>query len=254
MLAPGIARYPQPMHPHDEPRWDRPAELEAIQRTYDGYEADHRARLWDRRRPGYGRLVATLQERLRESLVASVPRSDGVVLDLGCGDGDLTDERARLPGGTDWIGLDLREDAVNRARARFPDTRFIVASADAVPLADASVDVVVARVLFSSLPSMRLEDAVAREIGRLLRPGGWLVWLDVRYRNPANPAIHGLSERHIARLFPGWHRELRLVGLLPPIARRLGPITPVAFPALAAVPALRSHLVGRLRPASRTAA
>lgn len=252
MLALRFARYPQLMHPRDEPRWDRPAELKAIQRTYDGYDAEHRARLWDRRVPGYARLVSHLQERLRDSLVASVPGRGGVVLDLGCGDGDLTEERALLPSGTDWIGLDLRPDAVGRARARFRDARFIVASADAVPLDAASVDVVVARVLFSSLPSARLEDAVALEIRRLLRPGGWLVWLDVRYRNPANPAIHGLSERHIARLFRGWHRELRLVGLLPPIVRRLGPITPVAYPALAAVPVLRSHLVGRLRPASDT--
>ncbi len=61
-----------------------------------------------------------------------------------------------------------------------------------VPLDDASVDVVVARVLFSSLPSARLEAAVAAEIGRLLRPGGWLVWLDIRYSNPANPSVHGV--------------------------------------------------------------
>jgi len=37
------------------------------------------------------------------------------------------------------------------------------------------------------------------------------------------------------------------VTLLPPLARRLGPATPLAYPVLAALPPLRSHLIGLLR-------
>jgi len=35
--------------------------------------------------------------------------------------------------------------------------------------------------------------------------------------------------------------------LIPPIARRLGPTTPVLYPILESIPFLRSHLIGRLR-------
>jgi hypothetical protein len=40
---------------------------------------------------------------------------------------------------------------------------------------------------------------------------------------------------------------MRSITVVPPIARRLGPLTPVAYPILHAVPPLRSHFVGRLR-------
>ena len=228
--------------------WDREEDLTKIRDTYGRYDRTDRSRLWDESDPGYARLATDLQEHLMESLAASVTdASMARVLDLGCGDGALATNRALLGRPTEWIGLDLRPEVIEIARARFPDLTFLVASADAVPLEDASLDAIVARVLFSSLPSARLEVEVAHEIARLLRPGGWLVWLDLRYPNPWNAAVHPLSRRHIAGLFPGWSQDLRSAGLLPPVARRLGRMTGALYPVLAAMPPLRSHLVGRLR-------
>ena len=236
------------MHPRDTAGWDRAADLKAIQDTYAEYDRTNRARLWNRNEPGYARLIDELHRRLVALILSSLPRTGGTVLDLGCGEGDLAVMAASLGQGSEWIGLDLRPEAIETARTRFPDLRFMVASADDVPLADASVDVIIARVLFSSLPSTRLEAAVAAEIGRLLRPGGWLVWLDIRYANPANPAVHRVSTGRLAALFPAWTRELTTAGLVPPLARRLGPTAPIVYPMLAAIPFLRSHLVGRLSP------
>ncbi len=236
------------VQPPDSRDWDRDADLQAIRSTYERYGEAGRVRLWDERIKGYARLATELRAALVSHLNASASSDSALrVLDLGCGDGTLVAE-AGVGTRWDWIGVDLRADAVATARERFPDHTFIVASADAVPLDTASVDVVVARLLFSSLPSDRLEGAVAAEVARLLCPGGWLVWLDLRYANPMNNAVHGLPESRIAALFPGWSRDLRLMGLLPPLARRLGPATPLAYPALSAIPILRSHLVGRLRP------
>jgi ubiquinone/menaquinone biosynthesis C-methylase UbiE len=243
-----MTRYPRPVNPRDAAGWDRSADLKAIRDTYRGYDETNRARLWDESSRGYARLVAEVEGHLVASLAASLPASGGTVLDLGCGEGNLAGVRDSLGTATEWIGLDLRPEAIQVARSRFPDVRFIVASADAVPLEDGSVDVVVARVLFSSLPSARLKAAVAAEIRRLLRSGGWLVWLDIRYGNPRNSAVHGMPTAHIDRLFPGWRRELRSAGLLPPIARRLGAATPLAYRVMSALPPLRSHIVGRLAP------
>lgn len=234
------------MNPRDA-RWDRSADLEAIRRTYRRYDDTDRGRLWDEGSRGYARLVTDLEARLLASLSASIPPGGGTVLDLGCGDGALARVRDRLIATPKWVGVDLRPEAVEAASARFPDARFMTASADELPLDDASIDVVVARVLFSSLPSARLEEGVAAEVHRVLRPDGWLVWLDIRYSNPSNPAVHGLPMRRVSGLFPGWPRELSTAGLLPPLARRLGLTAPVAYPLLSALPILRSHLVGRLR-------
>jgi hypothetical protein len=112
--------------------------------------------------------------------------------------------------------------------------------------------VVVASTLFSSLPSPGFEIAVAAEIDRVLKPGGWLIWYDLRYPNPWNRAVHGVSRTALSRLFPYWSHELHTVTLLPPVARRLGRLTPLLYPALHAIPPLRSHIIGRLqRPGRR---
>jgi SAM-dependent methyltransferase len=246
-----VTLYPSAVDPRDSRQWDREADLQSIRSTYETYGAGGRARLWDARVQGYGRLVRDLQASLLRVIEASVPDSGARVVDLGCGDGTLAGDADAARAGWEWIGVDLRPEAIAAARDSFPGHSFVVASADAVPLDSTSVDVIVARLLFSSLPSSRLERAVAAEVGRLLRPGGWLVWLDLRYANPMNSAVHGLPTSRIAGLFPGWNRELRSAGLLPPLARRLGRATPVAYPALTALPVLRSHLVGRLqRPAN----
>ena len=120
-------------------------------------------------------------------------------------------------------------------------------SADALPFEDRAFDVVSAITLMSSLPTDRLESDTAREIARVTRPGGWLIWFDLRYDNPTNPAVHGIDRRRLEPLFPGWAQELRTSTVLPPLARRLGPSTPFLYPLLELVPPLRSHLIGRLR-------
>lgn len=181
-------------------------------------------------------------------MARSLSAAGGTVLDLGCGDGRFA-VVAREAGLSisSWIGVDLDPLAIARASESAPFATFVEASADRLSLGPASVDVVVASTLFSSLPSPDLEGAIAREISRVLVPGGWLVWYDLRYDNPTNRAVHGLSRSRLAQLFPGWAGEIRSITVLPPLARRLGPTTQLLYPLLELLPVLRSHLIGRLR-------
>ena len=184
-----------------------------------------------------------------ELLAASgrLPLGDRRVLDLGCGDGAVLAGLARCGARQDrLVGLDLRPDALAAARARCPESAFALASGTALPHPDASFDVILAFTLFSSILDDRIAGGVAREVGRVLRPGGALVWYDVRVSNPHNPAVRGMPRRRLLALFPGWRATLRPVTLLPPVARRLGRLTRVAYPALAALPQLRTHWVGLL--------
>ena len=144
-------------------------------------------------------------------------------------------------------GADLLEERVDMARDRTPGATFLACSATAMPLDTASFGLVTAITLFSSLPTHELEAMVASEVARVLRPGGWLVWYDLRVGNPSNAAVHGLSSRRIGELFPGWRRELTSITLVPPVARRLGRTTPVLYPLMHALPLARTHLVGRLQ-------
>jgi ubiquinone/menaquinone biosynthesis C-methylase UbiE len=187
------------------------------------------------------------RDRILIDLVRRSVPAGGSVLDIGCGPGSLADLVAGEVPNLSWTGVDLLPEAITEAREQRPWATWIEASADALPIGNASIDVVVASTLFSSLPSGQLERDAAAEVGRVLRPGGWLVWYDLRYGNPGNRSVHGLGQNAVRHLFPGWRAELRPVTLIPPLARRLGSLTGVLYGPLERLPFLRSHLVGRLR-------
>lgn len=227
---------------------ERDRELDIIRAAYDGYRRLGRHRIWDPRNAGFARIVHDRDELMVDLLRTSLPPSGGRVLDLGSGGGRLAAvaQSADLPISA-WTGVDLDKESVTEASTNFDWARFVEASADALPFTSDAFDVVVASTLFSSLPSAEFERRVALEVARVLRPSGRLIWYDLRYGNPANRLVHGLDRRRLTELFPGWHAELRSTTLLPPIARRLGKLTPVAYPLLHAVPLLRSHLAGHLQ-------
>jgi ubiquinone/menaquinone biosynthesis C-methylase UbiE len=216
-----------------------------IRTTYDGYEAAGRSHLWDRTNPGYARLAHERDDHV-VSLIRRSSSESASVLDVGCGTGHAVALVRQAEGGR-YTGIDLLPGRIAAAQAAEPDTRFLVGSADAMPFDDGLFDIALALTLFSSLPSKELEHRVAHEIGRVLRPHGWLIWYDLRFGNPSNHAVHGLSKARIRELFPHWRAELETLTLLPPLARRLGVTTPIAYPMLHAIPPLRSHLVGRLQ-------
>jgi ubiquinone/menaquinone biosynthesis C-methylase UbiE len=222
-------------------------EQDRIRDTYRSYEATGRERLWDRANRGFRRLADERDAAVAILLAQSLPAGPARLLDVGCGDGTLIGTVLAIRPEVRAVGLDLLRDKIGEATAAVPEATFVVGSADALPFAADAFDIVSAITLFSSIPDPDMEAGAATEIGRVLRPGGWLIWYDLRYDNPSNPAVHGLSSRRLAELFPGWQQELRTFTVAPPIARRLGILTPVAYPVLNAIPPIRSHLVGRLR-------
>ena len=87
---------------------------------------------------------------------------------------------------------------------------------------------------------------VAGEVHRVLKSGGAVVWYDFRYKNPWNPHTRPMPKQRIRQFFPDFEIHLHTVTLLPPLARRLGRLTPVLYPQLSAIPPLRTHHLGLL--------
>lgn len=100
-----------------------------------------------------------------KSLVALERRR---VVDIGCGRGGLARWLARQ--GAEVLGLDVQEAALAEARAA--GIAAAAASATALPLGDASVDVAV---VFNSLHHFPEPDRALVEARRVLRPDGTLV-------------------------------------------------------------------------------
>ena len=228
------------------PEPGREEELARIRSTYHSYRTLGRDRLWNLRNRGYARIAAERTNALLELMQESLA-TGGSVLDLGCGTGELFEAVGGAGVEAEWTGVDLLPESLEVARNRYPTARWIEASADRLPLATASADVVVASTLFSSLPSPEFQERVAAEIRRVLRPSGWLIWYDLRYPSPGNPSVHPITAALLARLFTDWASDLSTTTLLPPIARRLGPATDVLYGLLAAPSPMRSHIVGRLQ-------
>lgn len=124
---------------------------------------------------------------LEATLDAGALRPGDRLVDVGCGTGELVLMAARR-GLRDVTGIDatpgMIEIATGVARAARCRARFEVAVAEALPLADASVDAAVSSFFFHHLPSDVKRDAL-REMWRVLAPGGRLVIAD--YGRP-----HGL--------------------------------------------------------------
>ena len=94
------------------------------------------------------------------------------VLDVGCGEGQVA--RRLAAAGVDVIGVDPSGPQIARARERGGGPRYLRASAERLPVAECSVDAVLACLAFEHVGDL---PAAVREIARVLVPGGRLLLL-----------------------------------------------------------------------------
>jgi ubiquinone/menaquinone biosynthesis C-methylase UbiE len=120
-----------------------------------------------------GNELIDLEQPVVRGILGALPV--GVALDVACGTGRHT---AYLVGrGHAVIGVDASAEMLGVARPKVPAAEFHEADLHELPLADASVDVVVCALSLVHVPD--LSRALA-EFVRVLRPGGDLVLSDSR--------------------------------------------------------------------------
>jgi len=136
-----------------------------------------------------------------ECIRGALPR-EGTVLDAGCGGGDLL---VRLSGsGIRLIGVDQSDEMLSAAGKRLSGAaggetvELRLGNAEHLPVADSSVDGVIAHMVLHHLGEPFL---FFMEAARVLRPGGTCVTVELIPHDDANlKALHG-------DLWPGLDRE-----------------------------------------------
>ncbi len=116
-------------------------------------------------------------DRLHQTMLSFVAdEKPGRVLDVGCGTGRLLRAAtARWPG-AEAVGVDPAPGMVEVARRLTPAANVVLGVAEALPLADNSVDLAFSSVSFHH---WRDQAAGVREVARVLRPGGCFCLADI---------------------------------------------------------------------------
>jgi demethylmenaquinone methyltransferase / 2-methoxy-6-polyprenyl-1,4-benzoquinol methylase len=200
-----------PGHPSGVPRTP-PAP--AAQRTAEGVR-----RMFDRVAPRYD-LANTVFSLGRDKgwrrAAARATRLVGgeVAVDVACGTGALTRELTAIAPGALVVGVDFSEEMLAHARSTGgatsappdpaqPRLHYAVGDAIALPLRDASVDVVTIAFGLRNLPE---PGRGLLEFKRVLRPGGRLVVCE--FSQPVVPVLRGVYRRYLTRLMPVAARRL----------------------------------------------
>jgi len=191
--------------PDEEMRayWDAKARENAMYYIHSvlDYENPDRTSFWE---SGGENLDATLGPFGLE-----ISRNDRVV-EIGCGIGRMT--RAIAMRAAHVTGIDVSVEMVGRARRELADLGNVELVAgngrDLDSVADSSADVVYSFIVFQHIPDPAVTCAYIREIGRVLRPGGWTV-----FQVSENEALHRQdtwrSQQSLSRTWRARLAELR---------------------------------------------
>jgi ubiquinone/menaquinone biosynthesis C-methylase UbiE len=207
-------------------------ELDRLRRTYDQRIRSIPGQRYSRTNPGH---LYAIQER--EATMAELLRAAGLktlaglrILDVGCGKGATLRQylEYEADAGRIW-GIDLMPAYIQKAKSASPNLQLICGSASELPFPDCSFDLVSQFVLFTSVLAADLKDKIAREISRVLVPGGKLLWYDFAFNNPSNPHVRGIGLSEVRRLFPDFSMTSRRITLAPPIGRTIGRFGPTIY-------------------------
>ena len=142
--------------------------------------------------------------------------------------------------------VSLTLDSSEQTHGPGPTVSYGVRTARKLEFPDGTFDLVFLSAIISSILDDQTRRAIAGEVERVLKPGGAILWYDLRRWTPGDQSARPVSRRELRRLFPSLIPSLQAITLMPALARRLKRSTRAIYPLLAAIPLLRSHLVGLL--------
>lgn len=133
---------------------------------------------------------------------ADINIDEAHVLDFGCGSGGWL--RMLLEFGADpsrLTGMDLSEKRLASAKRLNPAINFVKNDGGGIPFPDHSFDLVMQVVVFSSILDSGLAEKLAREMARVTRPGGHILWVD--HDRVLGETLSGYPQEMVEGFFDG---------------------------------------------------
>jgi SAM-dependent methyltransferase len=174
--------------------------------------------MFDAAGEAYDRYMGRYSRLLAPRFVAFAGIRAGPVLEVGCGPGSLTAELAARLGPSSVSAVDPSEPFVAACRARVPGADVRLASAEALPFADATFEGALSQLVLSFV---RDPDRAASELSRVVRRGGAVAactwessgiafirtfWEAARRVDPTAPDDERLPFRTVPELVGLWER------------------------------------------------
>jgi SAM-dependent methyltransferase len=151
--------------------------------TFDEYAGDYDATV-QAAIGASGEPLAYFAELKAKFARAEAPSPTRRALDFGCGTGNATRALAQALPAARIAGFDPSADSINVARTRTDASIEFATSTDSrLPYGDGTFDLVIAACVFHHIEAAQ-QPHWAREIARVLRPGGRFVMFE---HNPLNP-------------------------------------------------------------------
>lgn len=170
------------------------------------------------------------------------------ILEIGCGTGFWLREFIRWGAEPHHLfGVDLLEDRINRAKQLCPPgVQLRVADASRL-LPCTEFDIVCQMTVFTSILDSGVKEEIARQILRVLKPDGVILWYDFFVNNPRNKDVRGIRRKEILALFPRCRVHLERLTVAPPFARVLSRISPMGYDLASALKVFSTHYLGTIQ-------
>jgi len=222
-------------------------EKDRMESTYRDYSASGHTRRWSG--PGNDYLLHTKWGVIEECLRRAGFKADGaLVLDLGSSAGASIPRLTSLGCSPRSIAcIDIRHETLRDGRSMHPHTLFVQSDALHLPFPNERFDMVHQSVMMSSALDERRRYAMAREMVRVTKRQGLVLWYDLRYPSPFNPNFRPIGRREIQRYFSDCQSRILSTTLIPHLSRALAPISWRACRLLERIPLLRSHLLAVIK-------
>lgn len=151
--------------------WDGKARENAMYYIHSllDYSRVDEAEFWSSGRDNLDRTLEIFDRRIG---------ADDRVVEIGCGIGRIT--RAIAERAASVVAIDVSSEMVNRCRQALGGldnvSVLLGSGSDLSGIPDATADVVYSFIVFQHVPDPRITCQYIRDMGRVLRPGGWAIF------------------------------------------------------------------------------